>query len=184
MKEAPPSLCLSICLSVSLTDTPTHHWRQQANPPLLHPRPPQLTSNYVMRKSCVPLKSSLNQTQLIPLFSLIVLCKERVFPIRLLTPAVALSDLLGCRSEIIDSTINQLVDGDSVVFNEHSNCGLEVSQSSYCYVQARKQPLILRSDIILGYPSCPIHELILKFWVQVRVKSQYALVLHVCCVFI
>lgn len=67
------------------------------------------------------MKSSLNQTQLIPLFSLIVLCKERVLPIRLLTPAVALSDLLVCRSEIMDCTINQLVIRDSVVLNDHSN---------------------------------------------------------------
>lgn len=35
---------------------------------------------------------------------------------------MALSDLLGCRSKIIDCTINQLVIRDSVVPNEHSCC--------------------------------------------------------------
>lgn len=79
------------------------------------------------KKSCVPLKSSLNQTQLIPLFSLIVLRKERVSPIRLLTPAVALSALLGCRNEIMDCTITQLVIRDSAVFNERTNSVVEVS---------------------------------------------------------
>lgn len=123
----------SVCLSVSLTDTPTQHWRQQAPPS------PQLNSNYVMRKKAVPLKSSLNQTQLIPLFSLIVLCKERVFPIRLLTPAVALSDLLGCRNEIIDCTITQLVIRDSAVLNEHSNCVVEVNQGLPSYLHLSQQ---------------------------------------------
>lgn len=93
-------------------------------PPPLAPSDLQLC---LVKKSCVPLKSSLNQTQLIPLFSLIVLCKERVSPIRLLTPAEALSDLLGCRNEIMDCTITQLVIRDSAVFNERTNSVVEVS---------------------------------------------------------
>lgn len=116
---------LSVCLSVCL---PNRHTHITLAPTSAHHPPPNWT--LIMsceKKGCVPLKGSLNQTQLIPLFSLIVLCKERVPPIRLLTPAVALSDLLGCRNEIMDCTITQLVVRDSAVRNEHSNCGAEVS---------------------------------------------------------
>lgn len=114
-------LCLSVCL-------PNRHTHITLAPTSARHPPPNWT--LIMsceKKGCVPLKGSLNQTQLIPLFSLIVLCKERVPPIRLLTPAVALSDLLGCRNEIMDCTITQLVVRDSAVHNEHSNCGAEVS---------------------------------------------------------
>ena len=93
------------------------------------------------------MKSSLNQTQLIPLFSLIVLCKERVFPIRLLTPAVALSDLLGCRNEIIDCTITQLVVRDSAVLNEHTNCVVEVSWTLPSYLRLSHEADVCKSGI-------------------------------------
>lgn len=118
-------LTLPVCLSACL---PNRHTHITLAPTSAHHPPPNWT--LIMsceKKGCVPLKGSLNQTQLIPLFSLIVLCKERVPPIRLLTPAVALSDLLGCRNEIMDCTITQLVVRDSAVCNEHSNCGAEVS---------------------------------------------------------
>ena len=66
-----------------------------ASHPIHHLRPPSsLTSNYVMRKSCLPFKSFLNQTQLIPLLSLIIPTEERVFPISLLTPARAPSEAM------------------------------------------------------------------------------------------
>lgn len=114
-----------ICLTVTQTH-PQNTGANKHHPTATTTRPiwPPIMS---CKKSCVPLKSSLNQTQLIPLFSLIVLRKERVSPIRLLTPAEALSDLLGCRNEIMVCTITQLVIRDSAVFNERTNSVVEVS---------------------------------------------------------